>query len=179
MEILKKIGRHLSSIVIGLGIFLVITQFGLSVKTIKDDTMEATIIDGQQFVVDKMSYKLSKPQRFDVVGVKFGNKDHYWIKRIIGLPGDKIDYINGKLYVNSSLVEEPFLAENSKTDVFRSTTLLHEQNGILPQGQYIVIGDNRGKSNDSRNPDNGTITESDILGIVRAVVYPMDKIKLL
>lgn len=175
---LRWVAGFLSDILIIAGVVFLLTQYVVSIGTVSGKSMETNLVDSQKVLVDKVSYIVTKPKRFDTVVVKYPGEEDYWIKRVIGLPGDLVEYRNnGRLYVNDVLVEEPFLSEDVATGFFTTKKLFPAEAGIIPEGQYLVIGDNRNNSTDSRVM--GTISKSDILGVARLSIFPFDRIGIL
>lgn len=109
-------------------------------------------------------------KRFDIVVLKY--KNDKLIKRIIGLPGESIKYVDDKLYVNDKLVEENF-SKNTETDDFDISYLLNEEETKIPDNMYFVVGDNRDNSTDSRII--GLIKKEDIEGTVDFALFPFNK----
>ena len=105
-------------------------------------------------------------KRFDVIAFEYADTK-YLIKRVIGLPGDKVEYKNNTLYVNDELVEEEFL-DGHQTENFSLVSMGYE---TIPEGKYLVLGDNRENSLDSRSF--GLIDEEDILGKVSIKIWPI------
>ena len=109
-----------------------------------------------------------EPERFDVVVCNYPNRytdtgsRQNFVKRVIGLPGDTIEIKNGYLYVNGAKVEEKFLHERMRKDFGPYT---------VPAEHYLLMGDNRNNSNDSRNPDVGAVTRDMIVGKVEGVIW--------
>ena len=135
-------------------------------------SMEPTLSDSDNLIVDKITYVFSDPKRFDIIVFPFEyEKDTYYIKRIIGLPGEtvRIDY-DGNIYINEVLLEE-----NYGCEVIRDPGLAAE--GItLGEDEYFVLGDNRNHSSDSRNQAVGVIHRSEILGRAWLQIYPFSEI---
>lgn len=124
------------------------------------DSMEPALSSGQEILINRFQYKLSSPKRGDVVVfLPNGNQNtHYYVKRIIALPGETIQIINGKVYINGELSEDderfdkiidPGIAGNEIT---------------LEGNEYFVLGDNRNSSEDSRSGNIGPIDKSNIIG---------------
>lgn len=174
---LDAIFSFISDVFIILGIVLLLQQHIFSVGRVHGVSMDTTLIEGQKLVVDRISYKLSTPQRFDIVAVKFPSQDAYWVKRIIGLPGERVEYANNVLYINGRTFDEPFLDAGIKTNDFSTDAFFPATNGVLPADRYLVLGDNRSNSRDGRQL--GTLTKSDILGVARLSIYPLDRLGFL
>lgn len=117
-------------------------------------------------ILDKISYRFNDIDRFDIVVIKT-NKTKI-IKRVIGLPGDKIEYKDNKLYINGEYVKEDFLDKNTKTYDFT----LYDLTGYetIPEGYYFVMGDNREESSDSRII--GLISKKNIEGHAKYTIFP-------
>lgn len=126
-------------------------------------SMLPTLEDGDIMILNKLSR--NKIKRFDIVVIKYF--DERIIKRVIGLPGDTIEYKDGELYINGDVYEEPFLPE----DVYTQDFILEER---IPEGYYFVLGDNRAESKDSRII--GLIKNEKIKGKANTVLYPFDRI---
>lgn len=136
------------------------------------DSMNNTLIDGDNLMVDKISYRFKEPQRFDIIVFPYQYaKKTYFIKRIIGLPGEtvRIDEY-GVIYIN-----EKALVENYGKDTIKFAGIAED--GItLGEDEYFVMGDNRNNSKDSRDPSVGTIDKDTILGRAWLQIWPLNKI---
>ena len=128
--------------------------------------MEPTLKDGYIMILDKIGYSINGLDRFDIVVINYENEKI--IKRVIGLPGDYVEYIDNKLYINGEYIEEPF-------DRKKTTDFILEMLGenTIPDGKYLVLGDNRPISKDSRTI--GLIDESDIEGYTSIIIFPFNK----
>ncbi|HUD20880.1 MAG TPA: signal peptidase I [Candidatus Saccharimonadales bacterium] len=134
---------------------LIVHYFFFSILVVRGRSMEPNFIDGQIVGVNKIAYHLSKPKRGDVVAMYFpGETQKHFIKRVVGLPGDTVEINSGKVYVNGSQLEEPYLAP--------AVTTLPDSKRTLGAGEYLVFGDNRIASSDSRAW--GPVPESFIIG---------------
>ena len=124
-------------------------------------------------IVDKITYRFRDPERFDIIVFPFQYKDNtYYIKRIIGLPGETVQIdAKGTIYING---EE--LAESYGREVIAPTNLgLAEQPVTLGEDEYFVLGDNRNHSSDSRDPSVANIKREDIIGRAWLRIYPFSK----
>jgi len=133
---------------------------------ISGNSMEPTLKEGDEALIDYDYYKLNKMDRGDIVLVKLDEKQSMigkeilMVKRIIGLSGDKVEIKNGKVYVNDSELKEDYLSDNTVTEP------INETNWTIPEGKVFVLGDNRspGASVDSRVL--GPISEDIVQGFV-------------
>ena len=140
-------------IIIGVLIFFTVV-YVVSLQQVRGPSMEPNYNTQDVLLLNKLHYHIFKPKRFDVVAV-LDHNDGPVIKRIIGLPGEKIEYKDNNLYINDQLVEELFKKSNTEDFV-----LDHE----IGKGQYFIVGDNREKSDDSRTK--GLITQDNLIGKV-------------
>ncbi|MDG5470269.1 signal peptidase I [Jeotgalibacillus sp. ET6] len=139
-------------------------------------SMMPTLHDGNRMIVNKFSYSISQPSRFDVI-VFHTTENSDYIKRVIGLPGDEIVYKNDQLYINEEPIDEPFL-ENYKRELngeiltgdFTLEELTGEQK--VPPGEIFVLGDNRRYSKDSRHI--GTVEMDEVMGTTNIVFWPLN-----
>ncbi|MBR5421898.1 MAG: signal peptidase I [Lachnospiraceae bacterium] len=134
-------------------------------------SMEPTLYNGDNLIVDKISYRFRDPKRFEIIVFPFEHKDEtYYIKRVIGLPGEtvRIDE-NGVIYIN-----EKELSENYGAEVIEDPGLALESITLGP-GEFFVLGDNRNHSSDSRVPSVGLIHKEDIIGRAWVRIYPFNK----
>lgn len=138
-------------------------------------SMVPTLENGDQLICDKLTYRFKDPERFDIIIFPYQYADHtYFIKRVIGLPGERVRIDeNGIIYINGEVLEEHYGAE-----VIQYAGLAAEEIQ-LGDDEYFVLGDNRNVSEDSRYPDVGNIKQADIIGRAIARVYPFSKIGLL
>jgi len=132
--------------------------------------MQPNFPNGEYLLTDKVTYRFNEPKRGDVVVFKAptGNGDEF-IKRIIGLPGEEIGVENGKIYINGKVLKEPYLAETLYTS--GSSYIKEGGKVIVPEGSYLVLGDNRPRSSDSRAF--GPITKDKITGRAWLVYWPI------
>ncbi len=127
-------------------------------------------------ILSKIHYRLFEVKRFDIISLKYDDTK-YLIKRVIGLPGEAISYKNGLLYVNDLLVDEPYL-KSVITNDFDLSTVKGSKDMIIPKDMYLVLGDNRSNSLDSRDQKVGLIKKSDIIGKIIVKIFPFNEIKL-
>lgn len=131
--------------------------------------------DGDYIITDKLTYKFSDPKRGDVVVFKNPrDQSQDFIKRIIGLPGDRVKVQNGRVYVNDLLLPEPYIKDDIYTE---SRTFITEgQEVTVIPGHYLVFGDNRQHSSDSR--EWGYIDKPELIGKVFLRYWPKESLGL-
>lgn len=148
--------------------FLVIHYVGQRTK-VQGGSMQPTLHDGDNLIVDKLTYRFSDPKRFDIIVFPYEHKPKtYYIKRIIGLPGEtvRIDAL-GQIYINGQILQENYGAEVI-VDPGRAGTEI-----TLGPDEYFVLGDNRNNSSDSRDPSVGNIKRSRIIGKAWLRIWPL------
>ena len=150
--------------------YLVIHYVGQRTQ-VSGTSMEYTLSDGDNLIVDKISYRFHKPERYDIIVFPYQYEENtYYIKRIIGLPGEKIQISeDGAIYINGKVLEESYGREVME-DPGQA-----EEPIELDDDEYFVLGDNRNASSDSRDPSVGVIHEEDIIGRAWLRIYPFDK----
>ena len=147
--------------VIVIVIVLLIKHFIVTPIRVNQSSMNNTLYDKDIMLLDKFSYNFKDIKRFDIVVIK--TKKEHLIKRIIGLPGETIEYKDNKLYINEKEVKENFLHKNTKD---------YKYEGIIPKNYYFVVGDNRTNSLDSRTI--GLIKRDEIIGKTNLVIFPFN-----
>ena len=157
----------LSIIITVVAVILFIVYIG-SIQQVVGPSMEPTLKDGDILILNKIGVRLFDIKRFDIVAIKT-NSSKYYIKRVIGLPGDKIEYIDNVLHINGKAYKEPFLNKDTITENFSIIDLGYDE---IPKDMYLVLGDNRSNSEDSRDPKIGLIKKEDILGKSSIRIFP-------
>lgn len=153
--------------------FLIITFVGQRTH-VSGESMENTLDDGDQLIVDKLTYRFHDPERFDIIVFPFRYKDNtYYIKRIIGLPGETVQIVDGEIYINGELLEESYGRE-----VMQDAGLAAEPI-TLGEDEYFVLGDNRNYSSDSRDPSVALIHRKEIIGRAWLRIWPLNSFGIL
>ena len=154
-------------VVIAIVIALIITNFVASHTKVEGNSMESTLENGDDIIVEKFSYLTNNPERYDIIVFRESESVNY-IKRVIALPGDTIQITEGKIYINERAIFDAY--GNAKM----------EDGGIaekpikLGQDEYFVLGDNRNASKDSRDKAVGVIKRDQIIGKAWLRVLPFD-----
>lgn len=153
-------------------LFIVVYLFVLQPNQVKGASMEPTFATGDYIFTSKVTYKFRKPERGDIVVFKSPkNPDIEYIKRIIGIPGDKVLIKDTQVYINDNLVNEPYLA--SQTNTWEGGFIKDGEQITVPEEELFVMGDNRPHSSDSR--EFGTIPETAVIGQVFYRYFPLQK----
>ena len=148
-------------------VVLFIKAFIVTPIKVNGESMYPTLEEGDIMILNKTAYYFNKPERFDIVVVNM--PDEYLIKRVIGLPGEHIEYKDNTLYVDGKKVKENF--KNGVTDDFNIEELGSD---TIPLNTYLVLGDNRENSLDSR--ELGFIREDQLLGRTSLIILPFNRI---
>lgn len=145
-----------------------IALFVVSFEQVIGPSMEGTLDAGDVTIVSKLVYKFRTIKRNEIISIN--QKDKIMVKRVIGLPGEHIEYKDNKLYVNGSLVLENNISVETKD--FKLEDIGYE---TIPKDMYFVLGDNRTNSSDSR--EFGLVKKDEIIGKIVMRLYPFSKIK--
>ena len=153
--------------------FVVVTYFFLfQTGEVHGASSFPTWKDNERFITDKISYRIGQPQRGDFIVLQSPkNAEVDFIKRIIGLPEERLKINGGKVYINGTLLYEPYLQPETFTGP--EGYLKENKEIIIPKKSYFVMGDNRQNSSDSR--DFGPIRENSIVGKVTLRFWPPEK----
>lgn len=150
-----------------------VTNYVAYQTPVEGESMEPTLTDGDSVVIQRLSYYFTDPKRYDVVvfPVNYDSESQektYYIKRVIGLPGETVQIIDGSVYINN---------EKLTDDKYSSTTIneagIAENPLVLGENQYFVMGDNRNMSTDSRNSYVGLVNKNDIVGEAWICTWPL------
>ena len=174
-SILKEIlSTSVYLLVVLLITYLIVNFVGQRTEVV-GSSMENTLSDGDNLIVDKITYRFKEPERYDIIVFPFQYaKNTYYIKRIIGMPGEnvKIDS-DGVIYINGKPVSEHYGKE------IIADPGMAKQEITLGKDEYFVMGDNRNNSTDSRDPSVGNIHKKDILGRAWLRIWPLHEFELL
>ena len=161
---------------IGIAYFLAsfVTTYVAHQTTVEGESMEPTLTDGDSVIIQRLSYYFVDPKRYDVVvfPVSYDDgtaKKTYYIKRVIGLPGETVQIIDGSVYINNEKLDD---------DVYGAAAIneagIAENPLVLGENQYFVMGDNRNMSTDSRNSYVGLVNKNDIIGEAWLCTWPLN-----
>ena len=166
---------------IGIAYFLAsfVTNYVAYQTPVEGESMEPTLTDGDSVVIQRLSYYFTDPKRYDVVvfpvNYDSGSAEKtYYIKRVIGLPGETVQIDeNGNIYINGELLEENYGAETIQNPGRAVNPI------TLGEDEYFVMGDNRNNSKDSRSEEVGNVKRSQIIGRAWLRIWPLNKFGLL
>ncbi len=165
----------LIELVIVVGLTFLFIRFVAFRSVVRGSSMLTTLNDRDNLIVQKISYYFHDPERFDIIvfrpAVRQDGKE-YFIKRVIGLPGETLEIKDGLVYIDGERLEEDVYGHEVMYD--RDGTLLDFGPVEVPEGEVFVLGDNRNNSKDSRYPDVGTVTKKQISGKVFVRFWPLN-----
>ena len=175
-SLLNEIIQLVTYILVIFVITFLILHFVGQRTEVSGSSMEDTLSDGDNLIVEKLSYRFRDPERFDIIifPYKYSSEPTYYIKRIIGLPGETI-YIDeeGSIFIDGELLEENY----------GLATILNPGRAAQPitlgEDEYFVMGDNRTGSEDSRFDDVANIKREDIVGRAWVRIYPFNEMCVL
>lgn len=174
-KVLKEILSTSLYLLVVLAITYLVIHFVGQRTQVQGESMEPTLQNGDNLIVDKITYRFRDPKRFDIIVFPFQYKeDTYYIKRIIGLPGETVQItMDGTIYIDGEVLKEGYGKE----------VILDPGNAYSPltlgEDEYFVLGDNRNNSSDSRSSSVGVIHRNDIIGRAWVRIWPFSKICVL
>ncbi|WP_075719200.1 signal peptidase I [Roseburia sp. 499] len=169
--LLKEIGIWAGEILLVMVVAVMLVSFVGFRITVVGASMSPTLESGQEILVNRFVYKIFSPKQNDlIVFLPNGNeKSHYYVKRVIAGPGDKVQIKDGVVYVNG----EKFTEEAAVSNI--ENALLAENEITVGEDEYFVLGDNRNNSEDSRYASIGNVKKDHIVGKAWFVVSPWGK----
>lgn len=170
-EIIKELSGWLLYIVLIIALTWTVVTFVGQRTEVSVSSMETTLSDKDQLIVDKMTYRFRDPKRYDIVVFPYQYQDNtYYIKRIIGLPGETVQILSGMVYIDGMRLDEHYGNEVMENPGIAEEPL------TLGEDEYFVLGDNRNNSSDSRASDVGLIHRKDLIGRAWIRVWPLSQI---
>lgn len=170
----REIWEYVKLILIVVVVMTLLQKFVIINAEIPSESMEDNIMVGDRIFGNRLSYKKADPQRFDVVIFKFPDDEkQYFIKRVIGLPGETVDVIEGKIFIDG--------ADAPLDDSFCKEEPLGIKDGHfeVPADSYFMLGDNRNRSRDSRFWNNPYVAKDKILAKASVRYWPLNRISLI
>ncbi len=173
---MKKFMKEWGSYFLIIILIVLIRSYIITPVIVRGDSMYDTLEDGEVLLLSKMNYKFNNIKRFDVVVIK-DSSGEFIIKRVIGLPGDNIEYKDDVLYINGKKSSKRFTDDKTEDFILKDICDINEIdcNEKIPNDMYLVLGDNRDVSADSRIK--GLMDKKQIIGKAVYRIWPFTKIK--
>lgn len=174
---MEKFIKELIPYVVIVIVVVLIRTFIVTPVIVSGDSMVPTLKDKELLLLNKLNYRINDIKRFDIVVIKLDNKEI--IKRVIGLPGEEVLYRSNTLYIDGHELVNDYVyngkedKKNFDTDDFSLKTICNCNR--IPDDKYLVLGDNRSVSADSRII--GLIDKKDIEGSVKLSLWPIKILK--
>lgn len=165
---IKEFLKDALKYIIAIAVILIVAIYVVSFQEVIGPSMNNTLKSGDITIVNKLVFRLRNIKRNEIVSLK--KDDKIMVKRIIGLPGEHIEYKDNILYVDGKKISD---SRSSSTKDFKLESIGYD---TIPKDMYLVLGDNRTNSSDSRTF--GLVKKSDIIGKVNIRIYPFNKIKI-
>lgn len=175
-KIKNNLAEFIEFIAIMAAILIVIRFLIAEPHLVSGSSMVPNFHTGDYIITNKLLMKISQPKRGEVIVLQNPrNQDQVFIKRVIGMPDEKIKLSQGQVFINDEPLDEPYLPQGTITS--GEQFLTDDEEIVVPSGQYFVLGDNRGESSDSR--EWGPIPAQLIVGQAYLRYWPLNKINLL
>ncbi len=169
-RVCHNIGTFFVILFLSYGISSFLNNYCIWQTVVDGISMEPALENGDRVIVDKWTYHFQEPKRFDIV-VFPQDIDVYYVKRIIGLPGETVEIKNGKIYIDGIVLVENYANEAMEEEYSMGEVVLLED-------EYFVLGDNRNHSIDSREYSVGAVKRKYIVGKAKVILYPFENIKI-
>lgn len=150
----------------------IMSRFLVKRVRVHNHSMEHTLEEGDSVLIDQISYRFRDPKRFDIIVFKQKGSKEELIKRVIGLPHETVQIIDGKFYVDGEQIDDVKGLEAPEYAGIASDPV------VLSVGEYFVVGDNRKESIDSRYDEVGIVTSTRITGRMFMRILPLSKLKI-
>lgn len=184
----KEIVEWIKALVIAVVLVFIIRQFLFSPFIVDGPSMEPNFESGERLIVNKILYTFREPKFGEVVVFDVPEQGRKFIKRVIGVPGDKIKLEGDNLYINDQLVEESYIKEaieaaHARGELYNGDGASYNfpndmvQEMVVPEGAVFAMGDHRDNSTDSRMI--GFVEDKEIVGRADVIFWPLDKISFI
>lgn len=169
-QIKGPVKEVIESVVIAVLLAVVIRVFLFQFFVIPSASMEPTLTEGDMIAANKIVYRFSEPKRGDIIVFKYPlDPERDFVKRLIGLPGEKLQIKSSTLYINGKVTPEPYLPKGLKFQDYGPVT--------VPKDKFFMMGDNRNDSLDSRSW--GEMPRENIIGKASFIYWPINRMKIL
>lgn len=165
---MRETVRWILSILVCLILATLINNVLIVNARVPSQSMESTIMTGDRFIANRLAYVSHGPQFQEVIVFYAPDEiDTLFVKRVIGTPGDTVEIIDGVVYVNGEVIDEPYLNEEMRRESYGPY--------VVPENSYFVLGDNRNHSSDAREWFHTYVTDDMIVGEAMFTYFPKIK----
>lgn len=166
-EILKEVLSYARIIILSAAAAFLINHTLIVNAEVPTGSMESTVMTGSRIIVNRLAYLTKQPERGDIVDFHYPDDEkQLFLKRIIALPGERIEGVSGQVYINGEVLDEPYIKEQFRQDFGPYD---------VPSDSYFVMGDNRNNSLDSRYWNHKFVKRSAIIGRAEFEYFPKVK----
>lgn len=166
----SELREYIEALAVAVGLALFIIVFIAQSFLVQGGSMLPTLHDGERLLVDKVTYRFREPARGEIVVFRYpANPSRKFIKRIMGVPGDRVEIRDWTVYINGDAIQENYIHGPTYND-FGPVT--------VPEATVFVLGDNRNQSEDSRFDDVGFVPLSHVVGRALVVYWPLTEVGL-
>lgn len=167
----REVVSWIKLIVTAFVIAFVLRTYVFQIALVNQMSMEPTLHEGQVLIISKLNYLFGDPQRGNIVIVKDETEQKYLIKRAIGLPGEYLEIKNGHIYINGEELKPDYTDAPTEAGILQAVE--------IPANKYVVMGDNRMHSRDSRSDTVGFVDRKNIVGKAVVRIWPLNKLGIL
>ncbi|HHV61883.1 MAG TPA: signal peptidase I [Firmicutes bacterium] len=169
-KVRAEIMEYLQAFVIAVVLAAFIITFIAQSFVVQGSSMEPTLHNGERLLVNKFIYRFREPARGEIVVFRYPfDPRRKFIKRVIGVPGDRVEIRDGAVFLNGSRLDEPYTLDRTYGAYGPE---------VVPEGRIFVLGDNRNNSEDSRFADVGFVPLSNVVGHAFVIYWPLNRIGL-
>lgn len=173
-HVIKQIIEWFLTILVTAIVCIAMQSYIFRIASVNGVSMEPTLVPAEKVIVSNIRYLFEEPKHNDVIAFIYrGNKNQYLVKRIAGVEGDEIDFIEGEIYRNGEILEDCYGEEN----IAQIPAI--DMPVIVPKDSYFVLGDNRYYSSDSRTKEVGFVHKDDVVGRIVSVFWPFENFRMI
>ncbi len=170
---MREIHEMIIYFIVVVTVVLLFNNYVAQQVQVDGSSMNMTLQDNDRLILEKLSYHFGDPERFDIIVFRPFSTNKYYIKRVIGLPGETVQITDGTIYINGTELEEDYGMEEMIDSGIAIEPL------TLSKDEFFVLGDNRNNSQDSRDSEVGLVSRDSIAGRAYLRIWPLNKLEVL